>query len=260
MGDRTRTALLAILLVAAAGILGGIGALVPIHIGHNSTVIVTPVYVSEHGKLLVTAQEIEVPNVLSSSSSMMPISGVNVTLSLDRLALYSGETNSSGEVEITATAGTYLASLASPDFHASIVVLVRQDNTTRLSATLTKQSFPALFTSLPDPESTDSVAPWSSVSMAMALSPPVPLNNSLFLEVNPTLGNNSGPTAIVALTSVTGSTSSLTPVELISANPGEYGGTAVEWLTLQPEAFVPLSGLFSINLATFIVSLSVTPS
>ncbi len=219
----------------------------------------------------------ELQETIANSAGPFPVPDVNVTLSLypSNSILYTKQTNSSGELEVALPQGNYSAALSYPEFHGSSAFSVEQNYTTDVSATVSKHTYPAVFTDIQDPDASGFLNPWSPVTMAVATGSAPSLNASLFLEgsygsgasvttetfttVYPpptplTLGSNfSGVLTVSVPASPVDN-----PVKLVSANPGTYDGTEVDWLTLQPQEFSQWSGFSSLDLLTYTVSLEVT--
>lgn len=272
MGDRARTLPLLLGLLLLAIILAGVSAETNSYEARVATATVTATPAPSDGTLLV---RVFMEDGANESSPGAPVEGVNVTVSqpLSSLIIDARQTNSSGEVTMMLQPGQYSVSLASSQFDDSRVVEVNESSTTWLSAIVAKHSYPAIFADLPDPESSGSVAPWSYVSIAVASTPEVPLNDSLFIDTSASgnttgitiVGTNDSPPTPLTLganasqtvTFTAAPTLDETPVKAVSSSMQTFDGSTVQWLTVQPEDFVQLSTEPTVSLVTYSVTLEV---
>jgi hypothetical protein len=265
MGERARTLALVVCLLLLATLLAGLSA------GLGASAVDTTVPKGPSlGTLLVRVGMNQRTNI---SSTTIPIAHANVSIS----SLFSGfhiplvfQTNSSGEFEISFGTGAYALSVSGPQFQKGINVAVQANMTTEVDATVTRHSYPTLFSDLQDTDSSDSVAPWSYVSVAVSSSVGLPLNDSLFIDGsygtfvtffststgsgNLTLGTGQTQFALATTSVAQGEARAL----LISSNADSSSSSHLLWLTLQPESFLSLSGLVSVSLATYATELQVT--
>ena len=265
MGERARTLALVVCLLLLTTILAALSA------GLGENAVDTAVQKgSSLGTLLVSVGMRQQTNITLSTT---PIADANVSIS----SLLSGihvplvfHTNSSGEFQISLGTGPYAVSVSDSQFLKGTNLTIRAKMTTEVDATVTRHSYPTLFSDLQDPDSSDSVAPWSYVSVAMSSSSEIPLNDSLFMDgtyggpyvtVLPPSTESGNLTLGTGQTQLASSTSSAahgeTRAMLISTYP-DPSSSHVLWLTLQPSSFFSISGLVSLSLSTYLTELQVT--
>ena len=267
MGERARTAALVASLLLLATILAALGTglsqstLQPVPPGHPAM-----------GELLVTVEMIDPTN---GSSAISRVSNASVSVSRipsNSITPLVFRTNSSGEFSISFATGAYAVSVSDSQFQKSVSVVVQENMTTEVDATVIRHSYPVLFSDMQDRYSADSVAPWSYIFVGMSPSSGIQLNDSLFIDgsrgsfvtfyATNTTSAESGNLTLVTGQPATLSTTSASGEEtralLISSNLYPSAEPKVLWLTLQPESFISLSGLLSLSLATYSAGLQVT--
>jgi hypothetical protein len=267
MGERVRTLALVVCLLLLATILAGLSAGLPPSAVHPTTVREPAL-----GTLLVKA---DMDQGTNNATSDAPIANASVSISrigsLSLLPLVF-RTNSSGEFTISFVTGDYSVSVSDSQFKKDASVVVQENMTTEVDVTVIRNSYPTLFSDLPDPDSSGSVAPWSYVYVAVSSSLGLPLNDSLFLDGaygtyvyffssnatstesgNLSLGSVQPQIALVA----TPASQAEERAALISSS-FDTSSSHLLWLTLQPESFLSLFGLVSLSLATYTTELQVT--
>jgi Carboxypeptidase regulatory-like domain len=262
MGDRARALALVGCLVLLAAILGGIAP------GYSHAPVRVSTTNSPAPGTILVKTAIRVGQ--NSSTLLEPIAGANVSISTATSRLSATEivrTQSNGEYEDSIAPGQYRVSASDPDFNQTTTVSVQSGMTTEVDVLVTRNSYPALLSDLPDPESTGSVSPWSYVSVSVNASLGLQLNDSLFIDGYYSSYVVSLGTSTTTLTA--GGTPG-TPITftfqadaIVSTNPGEVPAVLVSshleeavnspvlWLTLQPENFFTLSNLYSLAVATY---------
>ncbi len=210
----------------------------------------------------------------NNASNAVPIANASVSVSRassGSLLPLVFQTNSSGEFSISFVTGVYAVSVSDSQFQKSTSVVVQENMTTEVDMAVTRHSYPTLFSDLPDPDSSNSVAPWSYVSVAVSSSLGLPLNDSLFIDgaygtyaIFVSSNATSMETGDLSLVSglpglvATPASQAETRALLISSSLDPSASSHVLWLTLQPESFLSLFGLVSQSLVTYNTELQVT--
>ncbi len=167
-------------------------------------------------------------------------------------------TNASGEVQLPLPAGNYTVSVSDERFQFSNVAGVRLNRITEMDVEVNETLIPVLFSDLGDQSPATYAAPWQPISLAVRSSVPLGSTQRLFLYAfysaqasgdspaingcitggNGTLGKCSGPVVE-------------TPVTVVGSDVRVFRGSDLLWLTLEPYTFVPLTGLFGVDLTTY---------
>ncbi len=263
MRERARTLALIVCLILLATLLAGLSAgLAPR--GSNIATQEVP----SLGTILVRAAA---EQEINGYTVAVPIAGANISIirSATFVIPLVFQTNSSGEFEISLGTGPYVVTVSDSQFRNATSVLVHQNATTEVDATVTRHSYPSLFSDLTDTDSSGASAPWTYVYVAVNSSLNLPMNGSLFMD-----GTYGSP--VVTLVSGEGANQTLefgqpltgvattlggqseVPVRVVSYSLDASPISNIIWLTLQPESFFSVSGLVSLALATYNTELQVT--
>lgn len=191
-----------------------------------------------------------------------PLANVNVSVAeVDHPVPFGPvlHTNASGEAEIALSPAEYAVSVLNPQFRASTQAQVYANRTTELDAAVSRQPYPALFAEVTDHESSGFQGPWTPVTIAIP-SPAAILRPNELVFIDATYSSNHVPAYHdrVFVIFITGQTQSETQATVISSDLRDSGQGSILWLTLQPANFMPVSGLKSITLATYVANLRVT--
>jgi len=260
MKEGSRTVALGLTLLLLAGVLAVVSAGLTPHATPSKTVARRP----SHGTLLV-----RVIQTYGTNDTSLAVPVANVSVAVSKVSTVSVipleyQTNSSGEIAVQLGGGSYTVSISDAQFQKSTNVTIDANSETEVNATVIKHSYLAFFSDLLDPYSSATVAPWSFFWLAVASTPGVPLNGSLFVDtlyegslVRYTVNGSAGA-ANLTDGPVVYAQPIETPVRIISSGLQAYGGSEVLWLTLQPEDFMPISGLLSLDLATYSATLQMT--
>lgn len=162
-------------------------------------------------------------------------------------------TNSSGEAESKLIAGDYTMTVHGSFFSTTLDVQVRENETTLADVAISKLSDQVVFSDLSDEDTADSVAPWQSITLAVTAASAISNASSDFLDVVYSQTQNSnvslGPSALHE---------DLFSVTMESSQVRGSGTSSLLWLTLLPVTFVPLQGMTSLTLVTFLTMTGIT--
>jgi hypothetical protein len=169
------------------------------------------------------------------------------------------DTNASGEVEIALSPAEYAVSIHNLQFSASAHAQIYADKTTELDAAVSRTPYPALFTEVADRESSGFQGPWTPVTVAIS-SPSATFrpNEQVFIDTIYLSDNGLASHDKVIAIPLPVQTQFETQATVISSDLRASGEGSVLWLTLQPADFIPVTGLLSVTLATYVANLQVS--
>ena len=201
----------------------------------------------ETGAILVSA------SLYQSGLPVSPVANATVKILLDEqgsLPLLL-ETNSSGEAQAQIEAGNYTLTVSTSFFGTLADVRVYPNVTTDADVAFSMVSDQALFSDLPDGDSSGYVAPWESIVLAVDASPGIPNSSAYFLDLYPSQQNpgvvQGHPYLPVPY-----------PVTIVASQVRGSGASGLLWLTLRPETFVPLQNATILSVVTYTATTRIT--